>query len=232
MGTIYALCGPSGVGKTTFLTLLENRNISNLKFLRRSTNRDKRPDEIEQFEYDFYSYQSFISKVFSGDFVHVEQYSNNLYGIETGPIEDTINSDNDGIIMAGIHGAKKLKYLYPKDVSIQYMFVQEKRHLMDHDCLSDNYMTSDELKFRLSKRINDGKVEVPIVEVQNYINRRMQLNWFELAYVNGSIRRKITDLDIIVNKRDDINNCVDTFCNHLISHKNSKPKTLEKVFKD
>lgn len=215
MGMIYALCGTSGVGKTTFLTLLEKRGLPKLWFLRRSTVRLQRPTEQVKFEYDFYSYNAFVAKLFSGDFAHVEQYSKSFYGIESRPIETTIESDNDGIIMAGIYGAKKLKYLYPENVQILYMFVDRGSSLMNPDCLNDDFFASDELRYRLRKKVAEGTIDISDKEVDDYIDKRMRLNWFELAFVNGVIRRKIAKIDLIENTRDNINACVDSFCNSL-----------------
>lgn len=62
MGNIFALCGPSGAGKTTFLNKLVSNPPELLRFLARATVREKRPKEIDGIDYDFYGFNSFYTK--------------------------------------------------------------------------------------------------------------------------------------------------------------------------
>lgn len=112
MGHIYAIAGPSGVGKTTIMKgILENKP-NNLKRLIRSTSRPIRPSEKEGFDYNFYSTKGFLHKVSSNDFLHVESYGDYLFGIEENVIEDIIyNSEDDGIIVSGIWSIKTKRHL-------------------------------------------------------------------------------------------------------------------------
>ena len=82
MGHIYAIAGPSGIGKTTLLKGLMNSNPNKLELLVRSTSRPKRPAEKEGIDYNFYSTKGFLHKVSSNDFIHVETYGDYLFGIE------------------------------------------------------------------------------------------------------------------------------------------------------
>jgi guanylate kinase len=95
MGKVFALCGPSGAGKTTFLTALAASKPQRFRFLQRVTCRARRPNE-EDFEYDFYSEDAFLQKVFAGDLIFPEVFDGAFYGIDRIPISDVLSSNDDG----------------------------------------------------------------------------------------------------------------------------------------
>jgi guanylate kinase len=188
MGHIYALCGPSAVGKTTFLNALFSKPQNQLKLLARATGRKRRPKEKEGMDYNFYNREGFLQKIFSNDFVHVEQYGNNFYGIETFPIENAIASEDDAIIMAGIYGAMRLKAVFRGNVTVVYMYTSDRQSLLNPKCLCEDCTEIGEIKRRLLEKIDKETVVVGKDEVDGYVNNRMELNFLELAYVNGRIR--------------------------------------------
>ena len=148
MGHIFAICGCSGAGKTTFLNSLFATNPINIKLLVRTTGREKRPKEEEGIDYYYLPKKGFLQKIFANDFIHTEEYDNNFFGIETRIIEDTIKSDYDGIIMAGA-GATKLKAVYGANVSILFIHTGTRATLLDPRCLEDYFEDNIELRRRL-----------------------------------------------------------------------------------
>lgn len=213
MGTVFALCGPSGVGKTTLLNILLNNPPELLTFSSRATIREKRPKEIDGVDYDFYSYNSFLHKVFAGDFVHVEQYAQSLYGIEAVKIENVIASENDSIMMTGIYGAKKLKHVYGDYIIPIYMFVDAKKHLMSTECLDSSFLTTNILKERLKSKVVEGIVDIKTDDIDSFIQRRMYLNYLEMAFVNGVIRQRRSKVYVLENKTDKLEETVNDFIN-------------------
>lgn len=210
MGHIYALCGPSAVGKTTFLNELFSTHQTALDLLVRATGRKKRPNERESVDYHFYSKEGFLHKIFSNDFIHVEQYSNNFYGVESIQIEDTIKSENDGIIMAGIYGATRLKTIYKGNVSIIYMYSGDRQSLLNPTCLNINCIELSEIKRRLHEKIEKELVHISKADIPSYVENRMELNLLELAYVNGRIRSG-ENIIVLSNYRDKLANTISTF---------------------
>lgn len=208
MGQIYALSGCSGVGKSTFLNLLFSDPPKKLRLLNRTTSRDKRLNEREGIEYDFLPEKGFLQKIFANDFVHIEEYEGAYFGIEAPIIEDTINSNEDGIIMAGVFGASKLKAVYGDKVSFMFMTTSSRKDLRHRRCLNDTFEPNIELLRRLNEKIEQqlfNQNEFPQNSKRKFIKRRMALNYLELAFINGRLRsnEQILVLENYRNKMDD-----------------------------
>lgn len=203
MGHIYALAGPSGVGKTTFLQRLFETPQSGLKLLTRATGRAPRPDEREGFDYNYYSESGFLQKIFSNDFIHVEQFGTSFYGIEASPIEDAIKGPDDALIMSGIYGAMRLKEIFGANVSVMFMYTGSRRSLLSPACLDHKSAEIIELTRRLRKKVDSGIVPVDPNEIDDYISNRLKLDLVSLAYVNGRLRSG-ADILVLENHRDRI----------------------------
>ncbi len=210
MGHIYALSGPSAVGKTTFLNRMFSKPQHSIKLLVRATGRNRRPNEKEGIDYNFYTREGFLQKIFSNDFVHVEQYGKNFYGIETFPIENAIKSSNDAIIMAGIYGAMRLKAVFRGNVTVIYMYSGNRQSLLNPQCLCADCLDILEIKRRLIEKIENEVVIVGKDSIEEYIKNRMELNFLELAYVNGRIRSGENIL-ILENPKDHLDSTLDNF---------------------
>jgi guanylate kinase len=76
---LYALCGVSGVGKTTLQHVLLQRQPTLRRFVT-STTRAPRPGEIDHLDYHFLSVQQFESAVQTGRIVCPIQYREAWYG--------------------------------------------------------------------------------------------------------------------------------------------------------
>ena len=213
MGHIYALCGCSGVGKTTFLNILFSTDPLNLQLIVRTTGRSKRRGEKEGFDYHFLSREGFLQKIFANDLIHVEQYNGDYFGIETRYAEDIINSKFDGIIMAGVYGATKLKAVFGANISIVYMYTGTRDSLLDPRCLRADSPEIIELKRRLSEKIQKGLL-VPDDKssdgIKKFIDNRMELNYLDLAFINGRMRSG-EQVTVLENLRDRMDNTLEQF---------------------
>lgn len=213
MGHIFAICGCSGVGKTTFLNTLFASEPSNLKLLVRTTGREKRPSEAEGVDYYYLPKKGFLQKIFANDFVHIEEYDNNYYGIEARFIEETIRSSKDGIIMAGSGGATKLKAVYGANVSVIYIHTGTRASLLDPRCLEKDFEDNIELHRRLTEKVKDGiftQSDIQQADAETFIDNRMENNFLDLAFINGRIRSG-EQIYILENLRDKMANAVNQF---------------------
>lgn len=188
MGRLFALCGPSGVGKTTFLNALADSKPTALRLLPRATSRTKRPTDEEGREYVFLTRSGFLQKIFASDFVHVEHYGGDLFGIEARPIQDSIASGDDAIIMAGAFGATRLRDVFGRAVTIAYMYPGPRSALMSADWHTDDDPCLGELKRRLLSKVKDRIIAVDDAAIESYCRARMEFNHVELAYMNGRLR--------------------------------------------
>lgn len=211
MGHIYAIAGPSGVGKTTFMDkLYKTRNLG-LKLLVRSTSRPKRPNEKEAADYNYYSTKGFLHKVSSNDFIHIETYGDYMYGIEEKVIEDVLyKSTQDGIIVAGIHGALHLKDIYKESITIFYLFPGDANSIFNPDFLDGKSDESIELMRRLHEKYNAGDVEPNTEDEEKYVIARMKFNYLELAFTIGKLRHK-HNIKVLENKKNNLDIAIAQF---------------------
>lgn len=231
MGHIYALCGCSGVGKTTFLNTLFTTNPNGLKLLVRTTGREMRPTEKEGIDYYYLPKRGFLQKIFANDFVHIEEYDNNYYGIEARFIEDTIRSDHDGIIMAGSGGATKLKAVYGANISVIYIHTGTRASLLDPRCLENDFDDNIELRWRLLKKIKEGvftDTDIQHVQIEAFIENRMQNNYLDLAFINGRIRSG-EQISVIENLHDRLDVAISQFTSIRTNQINYLPKPFTKT---
>jgi guanylate kinase len=211
MGHIYAIAGPSGVGKTTFVKHLMATKPANLKLLVRSTSRPPRPNEKEGIDYNYYSNKGFLHKVSSNDFVHEENYMDYFFGIEKTIIENIIFEPGcDGIIIAGIYGSLHLKEIYKDCVTILYLFPGNANSIYNPDCLEGNSPEIKELLWRLNKKHSEQDIEYNDNGSKEYIHRRMQFNYAELAYTLSKLRSKYK-IEIFESKQDQKESMVNCF---------------------
>jgi guanylate kinase len=212
MGHIFAICGCSGVGKTTFLNALFATGPTDLRLLVRTTGRAPRKGEREGVDYKYLDRDGFLQKIFANDFVHVEEYEGDYFGIEARYIEDTIRSRADGIIMAGA-GAMTLRAVFGANVSILFLHTGTRESLLDPGCLRQDAPENIELKRRLQEKVNQGVLVIPngsSRKSEQILANRMEHNLLDLAFINGRIRSGEQVL-VLENLRDRVGETVAQF---------------------
>lgn len=192
MGKIFTISGPSGVGKTTFfLQLFKVIDETQIKLIPRYTNRPKRDDEVEGFEYYFTSYNGLLQKVSSNDFIHFEKWGDYYSGIETSIIQEVINSNYDGLILASSFGASRLKATFGDAIQPIYIWTGETESLKNPRSLEKNSPEITELKWRIAKKINESafsEFEISTLTDVAFLDKRMIDNYLDIASVQGRIR--------------------------------------------
>lgn len=211
MGRVFALAGPSGVGKTTFLArLAEFGDDESLDILPRVTLRDRRPGESDDLDYDFYDTVSFLQRLYAGDFVHVEEWGGNIYALDHLRIRDALAGRQDAIVMAGIYGAISLSRHFP-EITIVYMHAGTRRTLTDPSVLDDQSAELVELRRRLIEKIESGVLPAPHgLHTDDFADTRLRRSLIELAYVNGLIRGR-EKVFVLENLRDQMDSTLANF---------------------
>lgn len=213
MGRIFALSGPSGAGKTSFLVSLFRDPAPGLVLLPRYTDRPKRDGEDEGFEHYFTTHQGLLQKVFANDFIHIEKWGDYYSAMETRTIEEAIESEHDGLVLTSVFGAARLRATFGHNVTSLYLWTGPRPALLNPRCLDDNSPEVIELKWRIRKKlVEDGFSEFETASLTDnaFLNKRMVDNYLDIAAVNGRLRA-VEDIAVIGNLRDQLEVAVAAF---------------------
>jgi len=191
MGRVFTLSGPSGIGKTTFLSLLFQTAPSDLVLLARYTDRPKRDGEDEGFENFFTSHSGLLQKVFANDFIHIEKWGDYYSAIETRALEVALRADRDALVLTSVFGSARLRATYGASVIPLYLWTADTASLMNPRCLEESSPEVGELKWRIRKKlVEDGFSDFEKASLTDdaFLNKRMVDNYLDIAAVNGRLR--------------------------------------------
>jgi len=219
MGKIITLCGPSGIGKTTLFNLIEDKlEAKKLKLIPRFTNRPNRSGEIDGFEYHFISQNSLLQKTQHNDFIHFEKWGDYHYAIEKESLDKVIDSDCDGIILAGIFGTTRLQATYLDKILPIYMWSGDYKSLKNNrECLSPIGEEILELKARIKKKLEEegfSEAETGTLSYEDFMEKRMIDNYLDIAAVYGRLNAD-NNFFILKNARNKQNEMVERFFKYI-----------------
>lgn len=117
--TIFVVSGPSGVGKTTLVKRLLEKD-DNLVFSISTTTRKPRSDERDGREYYFVSREEFERLKEEEVFAEYALVHGELYGTRKDLIDKELSSEKDVVLDIDVQGAAKIKSSYPNGV---YVFI-------------------------------------------------------------------------------------------------------------
>ena len=213
MGHIFTLSGPSGVGKTTFLSMLFQSAPSDLVLLPRYTDRPRRDGEDEGFEYYFTSHSGLLQKVFANDFIHIEKWGDYYSAIETRALEAALGATPDALVLTSVFGSARLRATYGASVIPLYLWTADTTSLMNPRCLEESSPEVSELKWRIRKKlVEDGFSDFETASLTDdaFLNKRMVDNYLDIAAVNGRLRSGEHIL-VLPNRHDALPDTVTTF---------------------
>ena len=164
IGMMIVISSPSGVGKTTLVKLLAERN-NNFEISISSTTRIPRKNEIEGKDYYFVNEEKFNDLIKTKSFYEHARVFNNFYGTLKDPVIKILSQGEDVLFDIDWQGSEQIKKLKLKNKLIS-IFI-----------LPPNIKT---LKDRLSNR--DMKDKVILKERMSQFKNEV-LHWKEYDHV-------------------------------------------------
>ena len=163
-GMMIIVSSPSGVGKTTLVKLLAERN-KNFKISISNTTRIPRKNEIEGKDYYFINKEKFNDLIKTKSFYEYARVFNNLYGTLKDPVIKNLSQGKDLLFDIDWQGSKQIKRLKLKNKLIS-IFILPPNIKTLRDRLSNRDMKD---KLILKERMNQFKNDV--------------LHWKEYDYI-------------------------------------------------
>ena len=163
-GMMIIVSSPSGVGKTTLVKLLAERN-KNFKISISNTTRIPRKNEIEGKDYYFINKEKFNDLIKTKSFYEYARVFNNLYGTLKDPVIKNLSQGKDVLFDIDWQGSKQIKRLKLKNKLIS-IFILPPNIKTLRDRLSNRDMKD---KLILKERMNRFKNDV--------------LHWKEYDYI-------------------------------------------------
>ena len=163
-GMMIIVSSPSGVGKTTLVKLLAERN-KNFRISISNTTRIPRKNEIEGKDYYFINKEKFNDLIKTKSFYEYARVFNNLYGTLKDPVIKNLSQGKDVLFDIDWQGSKQIKKLKLKNKLIS-IFILPPNIKTLRDRLSNRDMKD---KLILEERMNQFKNDV--------------LHWKEYDYI-------------------------------------------------
>ncbi len=152
-GRLFAITGPSGVGKGTLIAkLLEDREDLWLSIS--ATTRTPRPGEIHEQHYLFLTRPEFEQLIAENGFLEYAEFSGNLYGTPAQPVEHRRAAGQDVLLEIEVQGADQIREAAP---DVQTIFIAPPSLGELHRRLQQRGTESDE---QIQKRLVAAEAEL------------------------------------------------------------------------
>ena len=116
-GKLFAVSGPSGVGKNSVLNrVMQLRD--RVQYSVSATSRPMRPGEIDGKSYYFVTRAQFEAMIERGELLAHAEYVGNYYGTPVQPIRDALAAGIDVVMDVDVVGALKIKKRLPGAVLV------------------------------------------------------------------------------------------------------------------
>ncbi|NIN64390.1 MAG: guanylate kinase [Anaerolineae bacterium] len=133
-GLIFLTIGPSGTGKSSIIEGVVSR-LSNIERIVTYTTRERRPGEVEGFEYHFVSTDEFERLKAAGELAEWQAFYGHQYGSSRDRLESAMAKGLDLIGAYDVLGSVELTSRYPRHVVTVFILppsVEElRRRLID-----------------------------------------------------------------------------------------------------
>jgi guanylate kinase len=179
-GLVFVVSGPSGVGKSTVLRQVLERD-PNLVFSVSHTTRSPREGEVEGRDYHFVTAETFRELIDADAFLEWAEYQGRYYGTSRAAVSAPTQQGLDLILEVEVQGAAQLRERLPEARTI---FVLPPSSLAELERRLRGRASDDDQAIR--KRLDRARHEV--LEVENY----------DYAIINDDVERAVARLITII----------------------------------
>ncbi|HEY1041693.1 MAG TPA: hypothetical protein VGE63_03135 [Candidatus Paceibacterota bacterium] len=167
-GKILVICGPSGGGKSTLVTLIFKFFKSLFTFSVSTTTRSPRKKDIAGTTYNFCDYNTFFEMVHKKFFLEWQMvYEGVFYGTSVEAINKTLESGATPILDIDVKGAENLKQRYKDKVIVIFISLQKNVLETLRDRLVKRQDTSEET---IDERLKRALFEIDLGEkIADYV---------------------------------------------------------------
>ena len=181
-GSLYVFTGPSGAGKGTLLSRLQEQD-DRLFYSISATTRAPRSGETDGVQYYFLSKAEFEKKIAQNAFLEYAQYVENYYGTLEAPVNEKLEQGFDVILEIEVQGAMQVHKKRPDAVMV---FIAPP--------------SFEELAARLRGRGTEDEEKV-LKRLETAKEELKHQNEFDYVVVNDKIDRAVEELQDILAKR-------------------------------
>lgn len=181
-GSLYVFTGPSGAGKGTLLSRLQEQD-DRLFYSISATTRAPRSGETDGVQYYFLSKAEFEEKIAQNAFLEYAQYVENYYGTLEAPVNEKLEQGFDVILEIEVQGAMQVHKKRPDAVMV---FIAPP--------------SFEELAARLRGRGTEDEEKV-LKRLETAKEELKHQNEFDYVVVNDKIDRAVEELQDILAKR-------------------------------
>ena len=179
-GIVFVISGPSGVGKSTILRRVLERDTK-IAFSVSHTTRSPRRGERDGVDYWFVDERAFRSMVDEDAFLEWAEYQGRLYGTSRAAVGGPTSRGVDLILEVEVQGAEQLRERLPEAVTV---FVLPPSSMQDLERRLRRRQSDDEQAIK--KRLETAKREIG--EARHY----------DYLIVNDEVERAATDLAHVI----------------------------------
>lgn len=181
-GTLYVFTGPSGAGKGTLLSRLQEQD-DRLFYSISATTRAPRPGETNGVQYYFLSKAEFEEKIAQHAFLEYACYVENYYGTLEAPVNEKLEQGFDVVLEIEVQGAMQVHEKRPDAVMV---FIAPP--------------SFEELAARLRGRGTEDEEKV-LKRLETAKEELKQQDRFDYVIVNDELDRAVEELRDILAKR-------------------------------
>lgn len=181
---MIVVSGPAGVGKTTVVERLLAKTRFPLRRAITATTRSKRPGEVDEFSYHFWTVDQFRRAIDDGKMLEWEVvHGKDYYGTPRDEVDGYLAKGVGVILVIDVKGAATIRKLYPKDhlsVFIDAPFEELEARLRSRAAESEE---------RIQQRLKSAREEIA------------RAGEFDYTIVNRELDRAVVELEQLVETR-------------------------------